>query len=130
MRALLLLASIGIFAQGADSPPVIVRPRIHCVDDEPRVLEYEWTFPSEPPSVVRFELETAGEVEESSQELLGKARRAMGAIADYDQPTVDRICQAIAWATANMPTSVRLANMIADIARKAATALSALDSWT
>ena len=49
-----------------------------------------------------------------AQELLGKARRAMDAIADYDQPTVDRICQAIAWATANMPTSVRLANMSVD----------------
>jgi uncharacterized protein YndB with AHSA1/START domain len=29
--------------------------------DPPRVLEYEWTFPSEPPSVVRFELEASGE---------------------------------------------------------------------
>ena len=51
---------------------------------------------------------------EVAQELLGKARRAMDSIADYDQPAVDRICQAIAWATANMPTAVRLANMSVD----------------
>lgn len=51
---------------------------------------------------------------EVAQELLGKARGAMDDIADYDQPTVDRICQAIAWATANMPTSIRLANMSVD----------------
>jgi sulfoacetaldehyde dehydrogenase len=51
---------------------------------------------------------------EIAQQLLDRARRAMDAIADYDQPTVDRICQAIAWATANMPTAVRLANMSVD----------------
>jgi sulfoacetaldehyde dehydrogenase len=51
---------------------------------------------------------------EVAHELLTNARRAMHAIADYDQPTVDRICQAVAWATANMPTSVRLANMSVD----------------
>jgi sulfoacetaldehyde dehydrogenase len=51
---------------------------------------------------------------EIAQALLGRARRAMDAIADYDQPTVDRICQAVAWATANMPTSARLANMSVD----------------
>src|SRR5918996_2604161 len=57
---------------------------------------------------------TSLEETEIAQELLGNARRAMDAIADYDQPTVDRICQAVAWATANMPTSVRLANMSVD----------------
>jgi sulfoacetaldehyde dehydrogenase len=51
---------------------------------------------------------------EVAQELRANARRAMDAIADYDQPTVDRLCQAIAWATANMETSVRLANMSVD----------------
>jgi acyl-CoA reductase-like NAD-dependent aldehyde dehydrogenase len=51
---------------------------------------------------------------EVAQELLANARRAMTAIADYDQPTVDRLCQAIAWATANTDTSTRLANMSVD----------------
>ena len=32
---------------------------------------------------------------ELAQGLLAKARRAMAAIADYDQAKVDRICQAI-----------------------------------
>lgn len=50
----------------------------------------------------------------TADELLANARRAMQQIADYDQPTVDRICQAVAWATANMETSVRLANMSVD----------------
>ena len=48
------------------------------------------------------------------QELIGKARIAMGAIADYDQPTVDRLCRAIAWAGGNEPTAIRLANMSVD----------------
>ncbi len=51
---------------------------------------------------------------EVAQGLLASARRAMDEIADYDQATVDRICQAVAWATANMDTSVRLANMSVD----------------
>jgi sulfoacetaldehyde dehydrogenase len=49
-----------------------------------------------------------------AHDLLGHARRAMDAIADYDQHTVDRLCQAVAWATANPETSVRLANMSVD----------------
>ncbi|HET7221049.1 MAG TPA: aldehyde dehydrogenase family protein, partial [Vicinamibacterales bacterium] len=55
-------------------------------------------------------------VEESVvvQELVGKARTAMRAIADYDQPTVDRLCRAIAWAGGNEPTAIRLANMSVD----------------
>jgi sulfoacetaldehyde dehydrogenase len=51
---------------------------------------------------------------EVAQGLLSRARRAMDAIADYDQVTVDRLCQAVAWATANTNTSVRLANMSVD----------------
>jgi sulfoacetaldehyde dehydrogenase len=51
---------------------------------------------------------------EVAQDLLDNARRAMAVVADYDQPTVDRVCQAIAWATANMETSIRLANMSVD----------------
>ena len=54
------------------------------------------------------------EQSEIAQELLGNARRAMEQIADYDQATVDRICRAIAWETANMETATRLANMSAD----------------
>jgi sulfoacetaldehyde dehydrogenase len=51
---------------------------------------------------------------EIAQELLGRAQAAMAAIADYDQATVDRMCQAIAWAAANPETAVRLANMSVD----------------
>jgi sulfoacetaldehyde dehydrogenase len=51
---------------------------------------------------------------ETAQELLGNARRAMDAIADYDQATVDRLCQAVAWAAANPEASARLANMSVD----------------
>jgi sulfoacetaldehyde dehydrogenase len=49
-----------------------------------------------------------------AQGLLGKARRAMDQIADYDQARVDRICRGVAWASANMDTAVRLANMSVD----------------
>jgi sulfoacetaldehyde dehydrogenase len=38
----------------------------------------------------------------------------MQAIEHYDQSTVDRLCRALAWATANEETSVRLANMSVD----------------
>jgi sulfoacetaldehyde dehydrogenase len=38
----------------------------------------------------------------------------LAAIADYDQARVDRLCQAVAWATANMETATRLANMSVD----------------
>lgn len=51
---------------------------------------------------------------EIARSTVARARAAMTAIADYDQPTVDRLCQAMAWATANMETSVRLANMSVD----------------
>src|ERR1041384_8192818 len=49
-----------------------------------------------------------------AQELLAKARCAMRAIAGYDQATVDRLCQAVAWATANEATATRLAHMGVD----------------
>src|SRR4029453_19152521 len=48
------------------------------------------------------------------QELVGRARAAMAAIADYDQATVDRICRAIAWGGGNEATATRLANMSVD----------------
>jgi acyl-CoA reductase-like NAD-dependent aldehyde dehydrogenase len=46
--------------------------------------------------------------------LVDRARAAMQAIADYDQPAVDRICRAIAWAGGNLETATRLANMSVD----------------
>jgi sulfoacetaldehyde dehydrogenase len=42
---------------------------------------------------------------------LARARTAMAAIAQYDQITVDRLCQGIAWATANEDTFARLTRM-------------------
>ena len=49
-----------------------------------------------------------------AQELLQRARRAMDAIADYDQARIDRLCQAVGWATANERTFTRLANISVD----------------
>jgi sulfoacetaldehyde dehydrogenase len=49
-----------------------------------------------------------------AQELLERGRCAMRAIAGYDQATVDRLCQAVAWATANEKTATRLAHMGVD----------------
>jgi len=43
--------------------------------------------------------------------MLARARAAMAAIENYDQATVDRLCRAVAWATANMETATKLANM-------------------
>jgi sulfoacetaldehyde dehydrogenase len=51
---------------------------------------------------------------EVAQGLLDAARRAMAHVAAYDQRTVDRLCQAVAWAGANLETSTRLANMSVD----------------
>ena len=47
----------------------------------------------------------------SAQHLLGRARTAMAAVAGYDQDTVDRLCRAVAWATANEQTFGRLTRM-------------------
>ena len=49
-----------------------------------------------------------------AQELLKKARCAMHAIEHYDQAQIDRLCQAVAWATANEKTFTRLAYMSVD----------------
>src|SRR6185295_7998392 len=46
--------------------------------------------------------------------LVERARAAMAAIADYDQPTVDRLCRAVAWAGGNERTATVLANMSVD----------------
>jgi len=45
------------------------------------------------------------------QGLIQRARIAMAAIEDYDQARVDRLCQAVGWATANETTFTRLADM-------------------
>jgi sulfoacetaldehyde dehydrogenase len=49
-----------------------------------------------------------------ADELLVKARDAMKEIEDYDQARVDRLCQAIGWATANEKTFTRIAQMGVD----------------
>lgn len=46
--------------------------------------------------------------------LLERARAAMKAIEHYDQAKVDRLCQAIGWATANEKTFTRLAHQGVD----------------
>ena len=43
--------------------------------------------------------------------MLSKARAAMKEIEDYDQARVDRLCQALGWATANEKTFSRIARM-------------------
>jgi sulfoacetaldehyde dehydrogenase len=50
----------------------------------------------------------------ATHDLLGRARAAMAAITDYDQATVDRLCRAVAWATANEQTFGRLTRMSVD----------------
>ena len=45
------------------------------------------------------------------QGLIARARIAMEAIEHYDQARVDRLCQAVGWATANETTFKRLADM-------------------
>ena len=47
-------------------------------------------------------------------EMIGKARVAMDAVREYDQQNVDRLCQALGWATANEKTFTRLAQMGVD----------------
>ena len=49
-----------------------------------------------------------------AKDMLERARVAMKAIEDYDQETVDRLCQAVAWAVANETTALRLTNMSVD----------------
>lgn len=51
------------------------------------------------------------EEKQVTRELLKKARIAQAAIEDYDQAKVDRMCQAVGWATANEVTFTRLAHM-------------------
>src|SRR5215203_6785738 len=50
----------------------------------------------------------------SAQELFTRARTAMAAIEHYDQAAVDRLCRAVAWATANETGFGRLTRMSVD----------------
>ena len=50
----------------------------------------------------------------AARDLLNRARAAMAAIAEYDQAMVDRLCRAVAWATANEQTFGRLTRMSVD----------------
>jgi len=47
----------------------------------------------------------------SAQALLTRARGAMAAVDHFDQQAVDRLCRAVAWATANEQTFGRLTRM-------------------
>lgn len=46
-----------------------------------------------------------------ARQLLENARAAMKVIEDYDQATVDRLCQAVAWAAGNEETFTRISRM-------------------
>src|SRR6059036_1790 len=52
-----------------------------------------------------------GEEKAAAQEHLNRARAAMRSVDGYDQATVDRLCRAVAWATANEQTFGRLTRM-------------------
>jgi sulfoacetaldehyde dehydrogenase len=54
------------------------------------------------------------EEKQHAQELLERARRAMCLIENYDQARIDRLCQAVGWATANEMTFTRLSYMSVD----------------
>lgn len=51
------------------------------------------------------------EEQASAREMLTRARAAMEAVEHYDQDMVDRLCRAVAWATANEETFGRLTRM-------------------
>jgi len=54
---------------------------------------------------------TTDEEKASAKNLLRRARAAMTEAANYDQARVDRLCRAVAWATANEETFGRLTRM-------------------
>ncbi|HEX6894322.1 MAG TPA: aldehyde dehydrogenase family protein [Bryobacteraceae bacterium] len=54
------------------------------------------------------------EEKQYAQELQQRARRAMCLIENYDQARIDRLCQAVGWATANEKTFTRLSYMSVD----------------
>src|SRR5881398_173384 len=55
-----------------------------------------------------------GEEEAAAREHLNRGRAAMRSVDGYDQATVDRLCRAVAWATANEQTFGRLTRMSVD----------------
>src|SRR4029077_2203262 len=57
---------------------------------------------------------TTEEEKASAREFLTRARAAMAAVDHFDQSTVDRLCRAVAWATANEQTFGRLTRMSVD----------------
>jgi len=57
---------------------------------------------------------TTDEEKALARELLRRSREAVTKIENYDQQTVDRLCRAIAWATANEQTFGRLTRMSVD----------------
>jgi sulfoacetaldehyde dehydrogenase len=57
---------------------------------------------------------TTDEEKASAQDYLTRGRVAMAAADHFDQATVDRLCRAIAWATANEQTFGRLTRMSVD----------------
>src|SRR5947207_5238856 len=57
---------------------------------------------------------TTTEEKAAAQEHLERSRAAMRAVESYDQAAVDRLCRAVAWATANERTFGRLTRMSVD----------------
>lgn len=47
----------------------------------------------------------------SIDEMIGRARAAMREVRNYDQARIDRLCQALGWATSNAKTFGRIATM-------------------
>lgn len=58
--------------------------------------------------------EVTEEERKTVAEMIARARAAMEAIRDYDQAQVDRLAQALGWATGNEKTFVRIAQMGVD----------------
>jgi len=58
--------------------------------------------------------EITQEEKQLADDMLSKARAAMEAIEHFDQDTVDRLIRAVAWASSNEETTVRLTNMSVD----------------
>lgn len=52
--------------------------------------------------------------QQTVDEMVARARSAMESVKDLDQAEVDRLCQALGWATANEKTFTRLARMGVD----------------
>ncbi len=54
------------------------------------------------------------EEKNAAEDYLRKARAAMEVLGPFDQAAVDRLCRAVAWATANEPTFAALTQMSVD----------------